>query len=82
MNIIHKDIQKKAQATIEFTFVMVIVALLIFGLVKTLQWVGMDYAQQAHTRDKYPALNVTDDGDVILDDQPRSLRLNAFTRKF
>ena len=36
-----------AQSTIEFTFAMVVVALLIYGLIKTFQWVGMDYAQKA-----------------------------------
>ena len=36
------------QATIEFAFAMVIIALLIFGLIKIFRWAGMDYAQKAY----------------------------------
>ena len=74
----HKNIHKKTsnfkkgQSTIEFTFAMVAVALLIYGVIKVFQWVGMEYAQKAYTQQS----------STILEDHPRPQRLTAFTRKF
>lgn len=71
--------ENKGQATIEFTFAMVIVALLIYGLISIFRWVGMDYAQRSYIRQnstifqKYTA-NIMDDG--------RAQRLVAYTHNF
>ncbi len=71
-----------AQSTIEFTFAMVVVALLIYGLIKTFQWVGMDYAQKAYVQQTTP-ITYTQGATVIFNSSsPRTERLNAFTRRF
>jgi|GEM_PF-5029417 len=75
---INHDKFKKAQSTIEFTFAMVVTALLIYGLIKVFQWVGMDYAQQAYIQRNSLAV-VTNGSDTNI---PRTPRLNAFTRGF
>lgn len=41
----------KAQSIIEFTFAMVIMALLIFGLVRTFQWAGLVLADHRFEHD-------------------------------
>jgi len=80
--------RQKGQATIEFTFAMVVVALLIFGLIKTYQWIGMDYAEHAFDREYFkdgsskPPIVTTEDGKVEKDNPVRTKRLNAFTRAF
>ena len=79
----------KAQSTIEFTFAMVIVALLIFGLIKTFRWVGMDYALTSYSDTQanifvHPAgcNGDTDCYSLNIEGDARRHRLNAFTRKF
>ncbi|MEI7999048.1 MAG: hypothetical protein WCH62_06035 [Candidatus Omnitrophota bacterium] len=69
----------KGQSTIEFTFAMVAVTLLIFGSIKVFQWVGMDYAQTSYAQQHskifaWETPNIKDDN--------RTHRLNAFTRRF
>lgn len=79
---------KQGQATIEFTFAMVIVALMIFGLIQIFRWTGMDYAEHSWDREythkgkSKPPLETTETGDVAQDDQMRTKRMNAFTRAF
>ncbi|MBF0490976.1 MAG: hypothetical protein HQL15_10300 [Candidatus Omnitrophica bacterium] len=69
----------RAQATIEFTFAMVTIALLIFGLIKVFQWVGMDYAQKSYDRQNSTIfINQTSD----IEDNDRQARLVAYTHKF
>ncbi|MBF0571207.1 MAG: hypothetical protein HQL12_04985 [Candidatus Omnitrophica bacterium] len=41
----------KAQSTIEFTFAMIVVMFLIFGLVMVFRWTGMDLASRRVTQD-------------------------------
>jgi len=41
----------KAQSTIEFTFAMIVVAFLIYGMVRVFRWVGMDLAQRRVAQD-------------------------------
>ncbi len=80
--------RKNGQATVEFTFAMVVVALLIFGLIKAYQWTGMDYAEHAFDREytkageSKPPIVTTEDGHVDKDKPMRTKRLNAFTRTF
>ena len=71
-----------AQSTIEFTFAMVTVAVLIYGLIKVFQWTGMDYAEHSWDRENTRALEVSEDGKVAAVNMPRTKRLNAFTRLF
>jgi len=42
----------KAQSTIEFTFAMVAIMFLIYGMVHVFRWVGMDLAQRRYSQDK------------------------------
>ena len=87
----------QGQSTIEFTFAMVMVALLIYGLLQLFRWTGMDYAERAFSSERFkdiaPGGDVTDQikhGDVFLNfqedqlkhDQYRTQRLSAFTRNF
>ena len=82
--------KKTAQSTIEFTFAMVLVALLIYGLIKTFRWVGMDYAQGAYVQRLeniyvHPA-GCNPDGmncfSEVPEDSHRPQRLRAVTRSF
>ncbi|VAX38282.1 hypothetical protein MNBD_UNCLBAC01-1583 [hydrothermal vent metagenome] len=43
---------KKAQAILEFTFCMIVVFLMIYGVVKIFQWTGLDLAQRRITHDQ------------------------------
>ena len=42
----------RAQSTIEFTFAMIIVLLLVFGLIRIFRWAGMDLAERRWAYDK------------------------------
>lgn len=42
---------KKAQSTIEFTFAMVVIVFLIYGMVRVFRWAGMDLAQRRYAQD-------------------------------
>ena len=43
----HKKLMTRvAQSTIEFTFAMILVLLLIFGLIRIFRWVGMDLSDR------------------------------------
>ena len=69
----------RAQSTIEFTFAMIIVLFLIFGLIRIFRWAGMDLAERRWTYDqemKKPEFWKADtDGEVY-----RAKRINAFFR--
>jgi hypothetical protein len=41
----------KAQATIEFTFAMIVIIFLIYGMVRVFRWAGMDIANRRVTQD-------------------------------
>ena len=49
MMILPKNI--KAQSTIEFTFAVVAIMFLIYGMVLIFRWAGMDLAQRRYTQD-------------------------------
>lgn len=72
----------RGQATIEFAFAMVVVALLIYGLIKIFHWTGMDYAEHAWDRERKLPITTTEDGHVEDDRPMRTKRMNAFTRAF
>lgn len=42
---------KKAQSTIEFTFAVIVVMFLIYGMVQVFRWAGMDLAQRRYVQD-------------------------------
>lgn len=79
----------KAQSTIEFTFAMVAIALLIFCLIKTFRWVGMDYAQGAYSQEQsnifvHPG-NACDKNNCFslnVESEDKSQRLDAYSRNF
>lgn len=85
----HK-ITRAGQATIEFTFAMVIIALLIYGLLRIFQWSGMDYAEISYSADQFQTPPGGWQDSQLVDfelgqlgsDTYRTKRLNAFTRKF
>jgi len=41
----------KAQSTIEFTFAMIVIMLIIFGMMQIFRWSGMDLAQRRYLQD-------------------------------
>ena len=73
----HK-LARRAQSTLEFTFAMVVIALLIFGLIKVFRWVGLDYAQKAYLQQR----EIVIDGSGQFQTEARRQRLDAVTRKF
>ena len=42
----HSGMTSVAQSTIEFTFVMVIIFLLAYGLIRIFRWAGLDLAER------------------------------------
>ena len=79
----------KAQSTLEFTFAVVVVALLIYGLLRVFRWTGMDYAEHSPAQfqqftdppmdDRFVAEEEAQLNYVAAD---RTKRIGAFTRKF
>jgi hypothetical protein len=49
MMILRKKI--KAQSTIEFTFAVIVVMFLIYGMVQVYRWAGMDLANRRYVQD-------------------------------
>ena len=45
-------LKKRAQATIEFTFAMIIILFLIYGMIKVFRWVGIDMADRRIEHDQ------------------------------
>ena len=41
----------KAQSTIEFTFVVIVIMFLIYGMVQVFRWAGMDLANRRYLQD-------------------------------
>ena len=82
---------RRAQSTIEFTFAMVMIALLIYGLLRIFRWTGMDYAERSNsystqqfTDPRMRALYFVNDEESQLNSSigDRSKRMGAFTRNF
>jgi hypothetical protein len=71
---------KQAQSTIEFAFAMVIVALLIFGLIKVFHWAGMDWAQKSYIRQNSTIFRPWTS--IIEDDSGRTQRMVGYTHSF
>ncbi len=47
--ILHEN--TKAQSTLEFTFAMIVIMFLIYGMVQVFRWAGMDLAQRRFAQD-------------------------------
>ena len=41
----------KAQSTVEFTFALIVIMFLIYGMVQVFRWAGMDLAQRQYSQD-------------------------------
>jgi hypothetical protein len=69
-----KRSQNKAQSTIEFTFAMIVVIFLIYGMIQVFRWAGMDLAQRRYAQDTAltnltsfdPASELNADNDQVL----------------
>jgi len=57
----------KAQSTIEFTFAMVVVMFLVYGMVQVFRWAGMDLAQRRYFQDSSITTNPAGDPASQLD---------------
>jgi len=53
----------KAQSTIEFTFAMVAIIFLIFGMLRVFRWAGMDLANRRVNQDLSLTGNISTSGD-------------------
>ena len=55
----------KAQSTIEFTFAMVMVMFIVYGMVQMFRWAGMDLAQRRYVQDSSITMDLSavDSGD-------------------
>lgn len=84
---------RQGQSTLEFTFAVVVVALLVYGLLRVFRWTGMDYAQRSpgqfqQFQDPDPK-NLGGSAFVPFEEAQlnsvaadRTQRIGAFTRKF
>ena len=70
---------RHGQATLEFTFAMVVVALLVFALIKIFQWAGMDYAQKSYIQQNS---KIFDDWTANMQSETRTPRMVAHTSAF
>jgi len=41
----------KAQSTIEFTFAVIVILFLVYGMVQVFRWAGLDLAQRRYSQD-------------------------------
>ena len=60
----------KAQSTIEFTFAVIVIMFLIFGMIRVFRWTGMDLANRRYAHDAV----LTGSGPTVTDP---SMQLNA-----
>ena len=44
-------VNTRAQSTVEFTFAMIVIMFLIYGMVRVFRWVGMDLANRRVAQD-------------------------------
>lgn len=52
---------RKAQASIEFAFAMIIVLLIVYGLIMVFRWVGVTYAERRFKQEKSLSLPATEE---------------------
>ena len=66
----------KAQSTIEFTFVMIAILLLAYGLIRVFRWAGMDLAERRWTHEQV-LVNGATAQEQLAPDFYRPKRLNS-----
>jgi len=44
--------RRQAQSTVEFTFAMIVIMFIIYGMVQVFRWTGMDLAQRRFSEDE------------------------------
>jgi len=69
----------KAQSTIEFTFVMIAILLLAYGLIRIFRWAGMDLAERRYEHERV-LTSGSNAYDQLKPDFYRPKRLNSFYR--
>ena len=67
----------KAQSTIEFTFAMIAIMFLIYGMVMVFRWAGMDLAQRRYAQDAALTQNVDDPALQLAADLDSALPIGA-----
>ncbi len=73
----HSGMTKRAQSTSEFTFAMIAVLFLLYGLIQVFRWVGMDIASRQYEHEtQRNAFN--DPAKQLNPDFYRPERLNAY----
>ena len=65
LTINHLRLTSKAQVILEFTFCMIIILLMIYGVVKVFQWAGRDVAERQIAHENSLIRNVSDPRDQI-----------------
>jgi hypothetical protein len=72
--------KNKAQSTIEFTLVLIIIVLMVWGLIQIFRWSGMDLAERRWTHDQ-TLINGQTPEEQLNPDFYRAKRLNSVYRK-
>jgi hypothetical protein len=68
----------KAQSTIEFTFAMIAIVFLIYGMVMVFRWAGMDLAQRRYAQDtSLTDLTTSDPSSELSPDFDRPMPIDA-----
>jgi hypothetical protein len=70
----------KGQSTIEFTFVLVVIVLMTWGLIQIFRWSGMDLAERRWAHDQTILKGQTPEEQLNADFY-RAKRLNSVYRK-
>ena len=55
-----KSFKSYAQSTIEFTFVLIVIFFLVYGLIRIFRWAGMDLAERRWAYDQHAVVGGAD----------------------
>ena len=72
-----KDQNKKGQSTIEFTFTLIVIFFLAYGLIRVFRWVGLDMAERRWAQEQSITLNGTSAEQQLAPDFYRPKRLHV-----
>ena len=72
----------KAQSTIEFTFVLIVIFLMAFGLIRVFRWAGMDLAERRWAHDHTLANEQLTTEEQLNPDFYRPKRMNSVYRNW
>ena len=73
---------KRAQATIEFTFAMIAILLLIFGIIRIFRWVALDLADRRIAHDQLLQNTKLSPGQQITPNFYRPRKMEAVYNEF